>query len=96
MSDPTHKRRRVRLFISGRVQGVWYRGSMQRKAKSRALTGWVRNLPDGRVEASVEGEPAEVESLIAWCGRGPSGARVTGVETRDEPPGGGESFDIVG
>jgi acylphosphatase len=68
---------------------------MQHEAESRALTGWVRNLPDGRVEASVEGEPAQVDSLIAWCGDGPSGARVTGVEIHDEPPAGGKSFDIV-
>lgn len=86
------KRRRV--LVAGRVQGVWFRDSMRREAERLALAGWVRNLPDGRVEAVFEGDDEAVERLRAWCNRGPSGARVTGVEERDEPPEGARGFVI--
>ena len=86
------KRRRV--LVAGRVQGVWFRDSMRREAERLALAGWVRNLPDGRLEAVFEGDDEAVERLTAWCNRGPSGARVTGVEERDEPPEGARGFVI--
>jgi acylphosphatase len=70
---------RARLVVHGRVQGVWYRGSMQTEATRLAVGGWVRNQPDGTVEAEVEGETAAVEALIAWARCGPSGARVTEI-----------------
>jgi len=74
------------VFISGRVQGVFYRSSTRRTALELGLTGWVRNLPDGRVEAVVEGEEEQVEKLIDWCRRGPPSADVKGVEVKRGPP----------
>ena len=83
---------RVRLRISGRVQGVWYRGATQAEAHRLGVRGWVRNLHDGDVEALLEGEDSAVRTLVAWCRRGPSGARVTNVIETTEPPAG----DLVG
>jgi acylphosphatase len=71
---------RAHLLVSGRVQGVYYRQSTVEEARRRGLTGWVRNLPDGRVEAEAEGERAEVLALVEWCRSGPPAARVDGVE----------------
>jgi acylphosphatase len=70
---------RAHLVIRGRVQGVWFRGSMQDEAERLGVAGWVRNRPDGAVEAEVEGERAAVDALIAWSHQGPRGARVTDV-----------------
>ena len=77
---------RVRIYVSDRVQGVFYRSNTRRRARELGLTGWVRNLPDGRVEAIVEGEEERVEELIKWCRRGPAHAMVTNLEIRREPP----------
>jgi len=63
--------------VSGRVQGVYYRASTQQQARRLAVAGWVRNRPDGSVEAWLEGAPDAVEALLAWMRRGPAGARVT-------------------
>jgi len=71
---------RAHILISGRVQGVFFRSETQDEAVRHGLTGWVRNLPDGRVEAVFEGEKDKVDSLIEFCRRGPPGARVTRVE----------------
>ena len=71
---------RVHLLISGRVQGVFYRASTEAKARELGLGGWVRNLPDGRVEAVAEGPRAMLEQLVAWCHQGPPAARVGHVE----------------
>ena len=76
----------MRLSISGRVQGVWYRASTRDAAKSLGLSGWVRNLPDGRVEAMAEGDAVAVDQLLAWCRKGPPGARIDAIEVVDEPP----------
>jgi acylphosphatase len=73
---------RAHLVVRGRVQGVWYRGSMQAEARRLGVSGWVRNRVDGAVEAEVEGEREAVDALVAWAQRGPSGARVTGVDVR--------------
>lgn len=78
---------RVRLRITGRVQGVWYRGATEAEARRLGVDGWVRNLPDGSVEALVQGEPAAVRALVAWCRSGPPGARVADVIETLEPAG---------
>ena len=67
---------RVRIVISGRVQGVWYRGWTADEARARGLDGWVRNRRDGTVEAVFEGARAAVEGMIEACWRGPPAARV--------------------
>ena len=76
---------RVHLHIHGRVQGVFYRDTMRRVAQSLGLTGWARNLSDGRVEAVVEGEDEKVEQLVSWCHRGPPLAQVSKVDLSREP-----------
>lgn len=73
--------KRVRLLISGRVQGVWYRASTRDTAVRHGVTGWVRNLPDGRVEALMEGDETALWQVIDWCRQGPPGAAVTDVST---------------
>jgi len=70
---------RAHLVVRGRVQGVWFRGSMQEEAVRLGVVGWVRNRPDGAVEAEVEADRAAVDAIIAWAQQGPPGARVTGV-----------------
>jgi acylphosphatase len=70
---------RAHVFISGMVQGVFFRSETIDEAKKLGVKGWVRNLPDGRVEAVFEGEEKSVKELIEFCRRGPPGARVTGV-----------------
>jgi acylphosphatase len=71
---------RARILVAGIVQGVAYRQSAAWEAERLGLAGWVRNLPDGRVEALAEGPRERVESLVAWCWRGPPSARVSQVE----------------
>jgi len=80
--------------VSGRVQGVWFRGSTQAEARRRGADGWVRNCRDGSVEAVFEGPPEAVVALVAWCGRGPPAARVENVEWWEETPEGLHGFDI--
>jgi acylphosphatase len=71
---------RAHVFVSGWVQGVFFRSETRNEAKHRGVKGWVRNLSDDRVEAVFEGEEREVKALIEFCKRGPPGARVTGVQ----------------
>ncbi len=88
---------RAHVFISGHVQGVYFRAETRNLARRLGLTGWVRNLWDGRVEAVFEGEPQTVERMIQWCWRGPEGAAVENVEVRYEPATGEfNSFRVVG
>jgi acylphosphatase len=68
------------LWISGRVQGVWYRESMRLEAERLGVTGWVKNLLDGRVEAIVSGDADKVESMISWAWKGPPVAKVSDIE----------------
>jgi acylphosphatase len=77
------------------VQGVFFRVTCAREASAAGVTGWVRNLPDGSVEAVFEGEAPGVEAMTGWCRHGPSGAQVDGVEVFDEPPEGLSSFAIT-
>lgn len=72
----------VKLIITGRVQGVYYRASMLQEAEKLGLAGWVMNRSDGSVEAVAEGSKSNLAALIAWCHQGPPGARVAGVEER--------------
>jgi acylphosphatase len=83
---------RLRLRIIGRVQGVWYRGATEAEARRLGVDGWVRNCPDGSVEALVEGEPEAVRALADWCRTGPPGARVAQMTESPEPAG----DDLVG
>jgi acylphosphatase len=71
---------RAHLFISGMVQGVFFRSETRHEAKKLNVKGWVRNLPDGKVEAVFEGEQENVKELVEFCRRGPPGARVTDVD----------------
>jgi len=73
---------RADLLISGRVQGVFYRASAREEAIRLGLAGEIRNLPDGRVEAVVEGARERIEEFVAWCRRGPPSAEVDDVEVR--------------
>ena len=86
---------RCRVVVEGRVQGVWYRDTCRQEAARRRVGGWVRNLPDGRVEAVFEGEPDDVAALVEWAGRGPARAQVTAVTATDEPPEGEAGFAIT-
>ena len=78
--------RRIRLIIRGRVQGVWYRGSVREIARELGLTGWVRNLIDGSVELVAEGESPALEALKAWCKEGPPLARVHEIFEEEMTP----------
>jgi acylphosphatase len=75
---------RAHVFVSGRVQGIFFRSETKHKAESHNVKGWVRNLLDGRVEAVFEGEEEAVKALIEFCKRGPAGARITNVDLRWE------------
>jgi acylphosphatase len=87
-SKKTMARVRAHLFISGRVQGVFFRACTREEAEKRNLTGWVKNLCDGRVEAVFEGDEKVVQSMISWCHNGPPQAVVSGVSVEVEEPGG--------
>jgi acylphosphatase len=83
----------ARLVVRGRVQGVWFRESMRQEAEALGISGWVRNRQDGSVEAHVEGDASAVESIVRWAHKGPERAEVIGVERRDTPPQGLETFE---
>lgn len=85
---------RRRVVVTGRVQGVFFRGATEREARARGVAGWVRNRADGSVEAVFEGEPDAVEALLGFCRRGPAGARVDAVQVDVEPPEGLHGFRV--
>jgi len=85
---------RRRVLVDGRVQGVFFRDSCRRQAVAAGVGGWVRNRPDGRVEACFEGEPEAVERMVGWCRQGPRGAYVTNVEIVEEEPQGARNFAV--
>ena len=75
---------RAHVFISGRVQGVFFRSETKHLAGRHGVSGWVRNSPDDRVEAVFEGEEEDVKKLLEFCRRGPPGAQVTSTDVRWE------------
>ncbi|HID16812.1 TPA: acylphosphatase [Candidatus Bathyarchaeota archaeon] len=86
---------RAHVFVSGRVQGVFFRWETREQALKRNVKGWVRNLPDGRVEAVFEGEKGDVKRMVEFCRRGPPGAKVSNVEVEwEEYKGEHEDFEI--
>ena len=87
-------RTRAHVFVSGRVQGVYYRATTREQATDRGVDGWVRNLDDGRVEAVFEGSAEAVEAMVEWCHEGSSRARVEDVDVTHEYPEGLDGFEV--
>jgi len=87
-------RERWRLMVEGDVQGVGFRNSCCRRATDLSLSGWVRNLSDGRVEVQAEGEPMALNELRLWCERGPSAANVRLVRLSHLPVTGEDWFEV--
>jgi acylphosphatase len=86
--------KRVQVRIRGQVQGVFFRAEARARAESLGVAGWVRNAEDGSVEAVFEGDERRVDSMVDWCRRGPSGARVDDVEVETEQPEGETGFSV--
>lgn len=86
---------RVHLIIHGLVQGVWFRKHAAEEARRSGLAGYVRNLPDGSVEAEAEGEADAVDRFVQWCGKGPPLARVQQVQVSPRPVIGQAGFAVV-
>jgi len=86
--------RRARVVVQGQVQGVFFRAETSSRARSLGLAGWVRNNPNGSVEAVFEGPEERVESMVRWCARGPSDALVTDVQVFQECPRGEAGFAV--
>ena len=77
-------KQRVRIFVTGKVQGVFFRQALKVMSKKNNVFGWVRNLKDGRVEAVLEGEDVDVSHVVEWCHAGPANARVEDVDIKNE------------
>ena len=86
--------KRAKVIVLGSVQGVFFRVEARDRARSLGLAGWVRNVPDGTVEAVFEGEDESVESMVEWCRGGPGGARVEQVDVDWREPEGDQGFSI--
>jgi len=87
-------RTRAHVYVSGKVQGVYFRATTRNTAREHGVDGWVRNLADGRVEAAFEGPEDDVESLIEFCHEGSKAARVDDVEVSYEEPQGEDGFRV--
>ncbi|UPV74501.1 acylphosphatase [Halorussus limi] len=87
-------RTRAHVFVSGNVQGVYYRANTRDAARERGVDGWVRNLDDGRVEAVFEGPQDAVEEMVEWCHTGSPAADVDGVEVEYDDPEGEDGFRV--
>ena len=85
---------RKRVIASGRVQGVFFRDSVRRRAESLGVSGWARNRDDGTVEAAFEGAEEAVESMVSYCRQGPGRAEVAELEVSEEEPEGEDGFRI--
>jgi len=86
--------KRAKVIVHGAVQGVFFRADARDRARSLGLAGWVRNVPDGTVEAVFEGDDERVGSMVEWCRRGPVGARVEEIEVDWSEPEGEQGFSI--
>ncbi len=86
--------KRAHVWVTGAVQGVFFRTETRDRARSLGVGGWIGNVPDGSVEAVFEGDRERVESMVDWCRRGPSGARVDHVDVDWEEPQGESGFVI--
>jgi acylphosphatase len=87
-------RTRAHVFVSGRVQGVYFRATTRDRARETGVDGWVRNLEDGRVEAVFEGPPEAVASMVEFCHEGSPAARVEGVAVEYGDPDGVDGFVV--
>jgi len=85
---------RKRVVVSGRVQGVFFRDSVRRRAEAAGVAGWIRNTSEGTVEAVFEGAPAAVDQLVEFSRTGPSRAEVTSVDVSEEEPEALSGFDV--
>ncbi len=83
------------VVARGRVQGVWFRESARRRATELGVSGWVRNAPDGSVEAELEGEAEAVDVLVAWFRHGPSGADVASLDVEEQAPRSESGFHVM-
>lgn len=88
-------RKRLHVYVSGEVQGVFYRDSARSEADRLGVDGWVKNLPDGRVEAVFEGDVAAVDEMLGWCERGPDHAEVRSIDTKEEEVQGETGFEVL-
>lgn len=94
-AGPGHGRSRKVVLVTGRVQGVGFRMATAREAGRLGVVGSVRNLPDGTVEADVEGPQHSVSAMVDWLRSGPSSARVDDLDVRQEHPRGAEDFRVT-
>ncbi len=85
---------RKRVIVRGRVQGVFFRDTTRQRAEAAGVAGWVRNTPEGTVEAVFEGEPEAVEQMVEFCRRGPGRSEVTGIDAEEEQPEGLSGFEV--
>jgi acylphosphatase len=90
VSEPVARR----VVVHGSVQGVFFRDTTRRRAQSRNVAGWVRNCPDGTVEALFEGDREAVDALVSFAEEGPRGAQVERVEVQDVAPKGLDGFEV--